>query len=109
MSFRVELAYRSEQDVDNILEYLLARSPQGAATWLARWDEVLVELTESADQHSLAPENDDHAEEIRHVIFRTRRGKKYRAIFAIREDCVFVTHVRGPGQNQLGSFESPNG
>jgi hypothetical protein len=35
------------------------------------------------------------------VIFKTRRGRAYRALFLIRGDVVFVLHVRGPGQRPL--------
>ena len=108
MKFDVILSRRAERDLDHILEYLVSRSSQGAATWLTRWDEVLAELSESADQRSLAPENDDHPEEIRHVEFKTRRGKKYRAIFEIREEAVWIAHLLGPGQNVVRDYESPN-
>lgn len=107
MSFKVNLSARAERDLDHILEYLLARSPQGAATWLSRWDEVLVQLQESADQTTLAPENDDHKDEIHHVVFKTRRGRKYRAIFIIENESVQITHVRGPGQKRVSPDEFP--
>lgn len=57
------------------------------------------QLTTTPENCSLAPENDDHEEEIRHILFKTRRGKTYRAIFIIRTDTVFVLHIRGPGQD----------
>ncbi|QEG35913.1 type II toxin-antitoxin system RelE/ParE family toxin [Bythopirellula goksoeyrii] len=107
MSFRVNLTLRAETDVSEILQYIRERSPQGAATWADRFDQVLAELTESANRKPLAPENGDHEEEIRHVVFKTRVGKKYRAIFLIREDLVLVTHVRGPGQDLVPRQEMP--
>ena len=101
MTFRVDLTFRAERDVDHILSYLARRSPQGAATWFARWQEVLLDLRQSAGQKSLAPENDDHDEELRHAVFKTRRGRAYRAIFTIQDDLVLITHVRGPGQDLI--------
>lgn len=101
MSFRVDLTYRAERDVDHILSYLTKRSPQGATTWADRWDEVLSDLATNARQKSLAPENDDHDEVLHHVVFKTRHGRKYRAIFVIRGNLVFVPHVRGPGQDRV--------
>lgn len=80
MSFRVTLTARAERDVDHILGYLVERSPQGAATCADRWDSVLVELVESAGIKPLAPENDDHEEEIHHIAFKTPKGRKYRAV-----------------------------
>ena len=109
MTYRVELTFRAERDVDLILKYLSERSPQGASTWAARWDEILGGLAESAERTQLAPESDDHQKILRHVVFKTRRGKKYRAIFYIDGPIVYVTHVRGPGQDVVPPEELPNG
>ena len=99
MTYRAGLTYRAERDLDHILAWLAERSPDGAAAWHRRWQEVIDELCRTADRCQLAPENDDHDEEIRHVIFKTRQGRKYRALFVIRGELVLVVHVRGPGQD----------
>lgn len=101
MSYRVELSARAQQDLDGILTWLHSRSPEGAAAWLARWREVLRDLAENPGQFALAPENEDHPEEIWHVLFKTRRGKKYRAIYVIQDDFVAITYLRGPGQDTV--------
>ena len=99
MTSRVHLTFRAERDVDRILDFLVERSPQGAASWVARWNEVLLELSQSANHKPIAPEDEDHENELHHVVFKTRHGKAYRAIFIIQSDLVLVTHVRGPGQD----------
>ncbi|WP_306423218.1 hypothetical protein [Nostoc favosum] len=48
----------------------------------------------------LAPENDALTEEIRQLIYAKSRNK-YRILFAIREDTVFVLHVRHSSQAPL--------
>ena len=101
MSYQVELTARAERDVDGILAWLAQRSSQGAMTWYERFNHVLEQLAANAEQCNLAPENEDHDEAIRHAIFKTRRGKKYRALFIIRGEQVFVLHVRGPGQDLM--------
>jgi hypothetical protein len=53
---------------------------------------------------SFAPESNDHPEPIYQVIFKTRRGRPYRALFVVRDRTVFILHVRGPGQD----FVAPN-
>jgi len=107
MTFRVHLTFRAERDVDHILSFIVERSPQGAATWAARWHEVLQELSETANQKPIAPESEDHDHEIHHVVFKTRRGKAYRAIFIIQDDLVLITHVRGPGQDIVPPNDAP--
>lgn len=105
MTYHVELTLQAEQDIDHILDWLRRRSPQGAATWFRRWNQVLADLSKNASSCRLAPENDDHDDEIRNLVFNTRRGKKYRALFVIRENVVFVTNVRGPGQDLVAPDE----
>lgn len=99
MSYRIELSARAERDLEQILGWIHERSPPGASTWFSRWQEVIAELASHPLRFSLAPENNDHDVEIRNVIFSTRRGKKYRAVFVVREDVVFIAHLRGPGQD----------
>jgi plasmid stabilization system protein ParE len=99
MSTEVELSFRAEKDLDDILAWIACQSPQGARTWLARWKEVCRILSERPESCLLAPENSDHEEEIRHIVFKTRSGRKYRAIFVIRGNRVLVTNLRGPGQD----------
>jgi plasmid stabilization system protein ParE len=99
MTYNLQLTRRGETDIDGILSWLRDRSPQGAAAWYRVWTEVLGKLREQASAYGLAPENADHEHEIRHVVFKTRRGGPYRALFMIRNRDVFVLHVRGPGQD----------
>ena len=110
MSTEVELSFRAEKDLDGILTWIAARSPQGARMWLVQWKEVCRILSERPESCLLAPENSDHEEEIRHIVFKTRSGRKYRALFVIRGNRVFVTNLRGPGQDLVspGDLAVPN-
>lgn len=101
MSYQVELTSRAQRDLDGILGFLVSHSKRGATNWLRRWDEVVEQLTATPETCNFAPENEDHDEEIRHVLFKTRRGKTYRALFIIRNDTVFILYLRGPGQNLM--------
>src|SRR6056297_2721634 len=99
MSAEVELSFRAARGLDDILTWIADRSPQGARSWLERWSEICRVLSERPETCLLAPENSDHEEEIRHIVFKTRSGRKYRALFVIRGNQVFVTNLRGPGQD----------
>jgi len=105
MIFQVKSLRRARQDVDSILEYIAGRSPQGAAAWARAYDKALVMLESSADRYPLAVENEHVEYEIREILFKTRRGLFYRALFTIREQEVFILHVRGPGQEFLKEEE----
>jgi hypothetical protein len=77
------LLWRAERDLDRILMWLNERSPQGAANWLRAWDRTFAMLESSADVYGLAPENEDQELEIRQIMFRTRKGRDYRALYTI--------------------------
>ena len=99
MTYDVELSLRAERDLDLILSWISERSPQGARNWIERWDEVVRNLSTRPENYLPAPESADHQDEIRHIVFKTRSGRKYRALYVIRGNRVFVTNIRGPGQD----------
>lgn len=101
MAFRVQVLRRADRDVDRILWWLSEKqkSPSGATTWFRAYQTALQRLAETADSQSLAPESEYAAHEVRHVLFKTRRGRVYRILFTIVGDEARVLHVRGPGQN----------
>jgi plasmid stabilization system protein ParE len=103
MGFRVVLLRRAEDEVDSILAWLVERSPQGAQSWLAALERAKTDLAENPGSFGLAPEDAFVDMEVRQVIFKTRRGRRYRAIFTIVENELRILHVRGPGQSTLGA------
>jgi plasmid stabilization system protein ParE len=103
MKFHVHLTDNAKGDIRAILRWLESRSPAGAEAWYRKWLDALETLRERADSLGLAPESDDHPTPIRQILFKTRRGRFYRALFAVRELEVFVLHVRGPGQDLIQS------
>lgn len=111
MNLRVELTSRAERDIDGIIAWIAERSPRGAISWCQRLEEVLSQLSTTALHCSLAPENRYDDTEIRHMMFKIRRGKPYRVLFTVRRDQVLVRHVRGPGQDlvPLSDLRGPNG
>lgn len=101
MKFRVRLTDAAKSDVRSILSWIEERSPAGAEAWFHSWLDALKTLGERGDSLGTAPEREDHEEPIRQLLFKTRKGRRYRALFVVRETEVFVLHVRGPGQDLL--------
>jgi plasmid stabilization system protein ParE len=89
----------AEANVDQIIAYLSQRSPQGAAAWWKAWQNLLATLRQRPESMGLAPESSYYDDEIRQALFKTRRGRTYRALFVVVVDTVHVIHVRGPGQD----------
>ena len=105
MTFHVELLPDAESDLDQIFEWLSKRSPQGAATWYRRWLLVLDDLEARADSYAQAPEDARHELDLEQVIFKTKHGKPYRAIFTITKQTVFVFCIRAHGQELVDSTD----
>lgn len=98
MSFVVRELTKARQDKDSIFRWLHERSPTGAMAWLEAYDSVVDRLKEGAATFGLALEAADCEFEIRQALFKTRRGRVYRALFFIEGGEVFIARIRGPGQ-----------
>lgn len=104
MSFRVKVFRTAVREVDEILDWFIRqqKAPTGAEAWYRAYNVALAKLREFADQQSLAPEDEFADFEVRQVLFKTRRGKRfYRLVFTIVDDQVRVMHVRAPGQDLI--------
>jgi len=101
MSYQVKLLDRAAQDFDKIIAWISERSPAGADRLAARFEEVLAGLGRNPFIAPVASESEDLGEEIRHILFRTRAGRPYRALFVIVGQEVRILRVRGPGQPPL--------
>jgi plasmid stabilization system protein ParE len=108
MKHSVVVLPTAENDLNRILLWLSERSHSGALAWLLKWEEVVLALADDPDRCGLAPESDQHPIAIRQVIFRTRKGNPYRALFTIKNEMVFVLHVRGMGQKSVESVVLPS-
>lgn len=101
MNFEVVLLSAAQNEFRSILEYLERPSPQGAAVWLDAFEKTVDRLESDADKLAHAPENALVDFPIRHVMFRTAKGKPYRMLYTIVGQQVRVLHVRGPGQDLM--------
>lgn len=100
MKYIVRPLRKAQQDVDAILAWLIdvQKTPIGAAAWLDAYETAAKALTRNPDRHSLAPESGLLDYELRQFLFKTKKGRTYRGIFAIVENEVRILRVRGPGQ-----------
>jgi hypothetical protein len=105
MSFSVVVLGRAAGEVQAIAAWLAERSPQGAMRWLDAFEAAKNYLAANPFACGLAPENDYVDVEVRQIVFQTRRGNRYRALFTIAENEVRILHVRGPGQPLLSADE----
>jgi hypothetical protein len=98
MTFTVRELPKAKEDKRSIFLWLHEHSPAGAMAWLDAYDALLVHLSQHADSFGVALERPDCELPIRQALFKTRRGRVYRAVYFIERSDVFVLRVRGPGQ-----------
>jgi plasmid stabilization system protein ParE len=103
--FRLLVFPRAEEDVAVIYSWIHDRSPAGAARWLQAFEVATSRITEAPLEFALAPEAGILDQPVRQVLFKTPKGRTYRAAFLVSNNVVSVLRVRGPGQPTLRSDE----
>jgi plasmid stabilization system protein ParE len=93
MKYELLLVPYAESEVDRIIRYLVKRSPQGAIAWCERWEQVLAELGDDPLKFGLAPESTEYNADVRQILFKTRRGRTYRALFTVVGRGVFTSSM----------------
>jgi plasmid stabilization system protein ParE len=105
MSYRVIIQPNAEVELDAAYEYRRARAPQAVARWFAGFVEAINSLAELPERCPLAPENGHFPEEIRQLLYGTRRDA-FRILFTIQGDAVHVLHIRHGAQRYLHEDET---
>lgn len=81
----------------------------GAARWLEAFEQAVGRLERLPLSYGLAPESAYAPHELRQIMFKTRRGHVYRAVYFVDGDVVKITHVRGPRQRLIPASEFDEG
>lgn len=98
-AYRLHVSQRAEHDADTIYAWLAKRSVQGAVSWVAILRETLQSIVEDPQRHPHAPEASSVGADVRHAMFKTRRGHRYRVLYVIRGETVHIVAIRGSGQD----------
>lgn len=107
MNYTVRVLPRAKQDLRRIFFYIEERSPEGAIRWEEALESGLDRLSNNPLIYGLAPEDKHFVFELRQLLFKTRRGRNYRAVYRIDENEVTVLRICGPGQAPLSPDEIP--
>ena len=100
MSLLVKVSVRVKREVDAIFEWLSGHSQTGAFRWYEAYLTTLHSLPVTAPGSSRAPEADTIGMDLQQVLFKTRKGRVYRLLIAIRGNVIHVVAVRGGGQRE---------
>jgi plasmid stabilization system protein ParE len=98
MKFQVNELRKAQADIRHIVNWLAERSSKGARAWLDAYDSMVARVSLNATSMGPADENDAFDIDVRQALFKTPRGRVYRALFLIQGEEVLILRVRGPGQ-----------
>lgn len=107
IAYRLNVLAKAETDALKIARWLGKRSPKGAYSWVDAYEDALARIKRDPLSFGEAPERVRPPRDIRHVLFKTRRGKYYRAVFIVVGDEVRVLRVRAPHQRILRRRDMP--
>jgi len=88
MSYKVLLSRHAQHDLEEIFSYIAADSPGNASAFIAEIEEKIFSLTTMPERAPLIPENIIFGTRLRHLVHQ-----KYRVIYRIQEEMVFVLRV----------------
>jgi plasmid stabilization system protein ParE len=93
MVYEVELSARARRDAEEAYLYIARDWPSRAKRWYLRLLDAVESLSRHPQRCGLAPEGDDLGIELRQLLYGRRAGK-YRILFEIRGEIVYVHHIR---------------
>jgi plasmid stabilization system protein ParE len=99
MTLQVRISSRAALDADAIFDWLAARSPDGAVRWYGVYLATLRSLPDHALGCPIAPEAELLNIDLRQLMFKTRKGNAFRALFVIVSNTIHVVGLRGAGQD----------
>jgi plasmid stabilization system protein ParE len=107
VTYAIVMLPRAESDFRHIFAYIEERSPDGAVRWRQAFEGAMTRLETTPLAYGYAAENDDVTVELRQILFRTKSGLTYRAVYFVEDDTVYISRIRGPGQPPLEADEIP--
>ena len=103
--YQVIILPSAERDIGEAYEWLAGQDAEAAIRWYNRLLEMIFSLDTFPERCPLAPETEFLNSEIREI-FHGRCQHKYRILFTVTENEVYVLHVRYGARLALGETGS---
>ena len=101
MTFRIRLAATAKADIRATTLWLREKSSKVVADrWLASLQKTINTLATRPERCPLAAESHKFPEELRELL-HGRGQVKYRILFSIRDDTVYVSYVRHSSRDEI--------
>jgi hypothetical protein len=100
VTFTVHELHKAQADVRSIARWLTEHSAQGAEVGLGAYDEMVHRLEKQSLSCSPAHQHDDCDFDVPQALFKTRRGRVYRALIFIEgQDVSRRRRIRADSSN----------
>jgi plasmid stabilization system protein ParE len=100
MKYRVLVQPRAAAEIEEAYLWIAERAPESAVNWFNGLDSVIESLETFPERCPHAPESNFFQEEIRQLVYGKRIGR-YRILFTIDRDTVYILHVRHGARKRL--------
>jgi len=100
MEFQVKLTGNAKLEIEAVYLWLKEYNPGYADQWFRDLMNTIATLQDKPKRFAFARENDDFHQEIRQFLYGKGRNK-YRVIFTIEEDIVYILYVRHSAQSSI--------
>lgn len=108
MAFEVELTSTAAMEVEEDLEWLSQRNQEAAKRCLEGLLAAFKSLEQFPERCAIAPENEAFAEEIRLLVHEFSKQRKYRILFTVSGQTVYILHVRHGARKLIGVSDLPS-
>ena len=109
MTYSLRIHPLAEEDAERIVDYLAARSVQGALNWLDVYLDAQSTLRKSPLTFSVIADTVSTSRVYRQIFFKTKYGQRYRAVYAVEGSDVTILRLRIHGQQPLANDDLPTG
>ncbi|WP_204103179.1 MULTISPECIES: type II toxin-antitoxin system RelE/ParE family toxin [Spirulina sp. CCY15215] len=100
MVFQVRISRKAEIEIEVAYEWLKKRNANTADRWFRGLMNKLATLQDKPQRCAFAIENEIFPEEVRQLLYG-KRNNVYRILFVIRDDTVYIIHIRHSKQAPL--------
>lgn len=102
MAFRVEFTRRAREEANGILNWLMEQQVgETGLRWFQGLEAAIASLSTLPERGTLARESRSFPFELRQLLYGKRR--RYRILYTIEGNTVFILRIRRPGQQLLTS------
>lgn len=96
MKYKVEFTYQAESEANTAYRWIAKDAPGNAFDWFEELIQAIETLSSMPERCAVAPESEEVGQEIRQLLYG-----RYRILFSIQSEIVFVLHVRHGAQQHL--------